>query len=990
MRRICLLLWMVALLPTTLFAEQPEFIKVGIIGLDTSHAVAFTKILNDPNAASDVANCRVVAAYPQGSPDIESSVRRVPEYTEQIQKLGVTIVGSIEELLTQVDAVLLETNDGRPHLEQVRPVLKAGKPVFIDKPVAGTLEDAIAIYREAELAGVPVFSSSSLRYGKNTQAVAAGSVGKVRQAETFSPASLEATHPDLFWYGIHGVESLFTVMGLGCQTVQRTTEDGLIVVTGKWDDGRVGIFREGKGYGGIARGENGEASLGAYDGYRPLLVEIVKFFRSGVAPVTPAETLEIYAFMEAADESKRQGGAEVSLRDLKMKAAGFTPLFNGTDLTGWKGLVGNPKTRAAMSPEELTEAQKTADESMRAHWQVEDGALVFDGKGQSLCTDKDYADFEMMVDWKILEGGDSGIYLRGSPQIQIWDTEHVPYFRHGAENGSGALWNNKKNPRFPQVKADRPVGHWNSMLIRMVGEYVTVKLNGHVVTDHVVMENLWEPNRPIYRSGQIELQNHGNQLWFRNLYIREIGADEANNILRARQEQAVASTSIFNGTDLAGWKGDVDGYEVKEGAIYCKQDQGGNLLTEQQYANYISRLEFQVPPAGNNGLILRYTGEGSPHVNGMELQVLDNEDERYAKLDPRQYHGSVYGVFPAHRGYLREPGEWNTQQVMLNGNRIHVELNGFTILDADLGSATESKDGELYPGIKNKTGYFGFAGHRDPVGFRNISMVELPPSPASPPPREAALSPQGEPIRLFNGENLEGFYSWIRDLKFADPNKVFTVSDGVLHISGNGYGGLITNEAYRDYHLVVDFKWGGKTWGDRAEKTRDSGVLLHCWGPEGGLGNTWMASVEAQIIEGGVGDILVLSGTDPMTGQPLPVSLTAEVTKDRDGETVWKKGGERKTFSRGRINWYGRDEDWADRINFRGKNDVESPLGEWTRLEVIADGDHLLYKVNGVVVNEAFEVSPSSGKLLLQTEQAEMLVKRFELWPLGSEIPPME
>jgi hypothetical protein len=272
---------------------------------------------------------RVVAAYPQGSKDIESSVKRVPEYTEKIRAMGVEIVDSIDALLDKVDVVFLETNDGRPHLEQLRPCLAAHKPVFIDKPVAGTLVDAIKIYAEAKAAGVPVFSSSSLRFGKNTQAVRSGSIGLVKQAQTHSPASLEATHPDLFWYGIHGVESLFTVMGTGCLSVRRdSTEDGKIRVTGTWAGGRTGIFTENKGYGGKASGEKGEAEVGAYDGYDPLLFSAVHFFRTGVAPVTPEETLEIYAFMEAADESKRRNGAEVTLKEVMDKAlaaAGLTP-----------------------------------------------------------------------------------------------------------------------------------------------------------------------------------------------------------------------------------------------------------------------------------------------------------------------------------------------------------------------------------------------------------------------------------------------------------------------------------------------------------------------------------------------------------------------------------------------------------------------------------------------------------------------------------------
>lgn len=300
--------------------EDSKEIRVGIIGLDTSHVIAFTKVLNAPNPKSDVANCKVVAAYPKGSPDIESSVKRVPGYTKEMQAMGVEIVDSIEALLPKVDAVLLETNDGRPHLEQALPVIKAGKPLFIDKPIAGTLKDAIAIFQAAKKANVPVFSSSSLRYGALTQKARNGAVGTVQRCETSSPASLESTHPDLFWYGIHGVEALFTVMGTGCQSVVRTEEDGKIVVTGKWSDGRVGIFRESQGYGGKAVGANGEMEVGKSDGYGPLLVEIVNFFRTGKPPVSEQETIEIYAFMEAADESKRQGGKEVQLKDVIARA----------------------------------------------------------------------------------------------------------------------------------------------------------------------------------------------------------------------------------------------------------------------------------------------------------------------------------------------------------------------------------------------------------------------------------------------------------------------------------------------------------------------------------------------------------------------------------------------------------------------------------------------------------------------------------------------
>lgn len=300
---------------------EPKPLKVGIIGLDTSHATAFTNILNGEKQRPEAFGSRMIAAYPKGSPDIKSSVERVPSYTEAVKKQGVEIVDTIEELAKRVDVVCLETNDGRPHFEQLIPVLKAGKPCFIDKPIAASLTDAVAIFEASKKYKVPVFSSSSLRFGKNTLAVRGGSLGKVTRCETSSPASLEKTHPDLFWYGIHGVESLFTVMGTGCVSVKRgTTADGKIEVTGDWGNGRVGIYREGGGYTGKAVGEKGEGPVGSYDGYEPLLFEVLKFARSGQPPVNEAETLEIYAFMEAADESKRQNGASVTLESVMAKA----------------------------------------------------------------------------------------------------------------------------------------------------------------------------------------------------------------------------------------------------------------------------------------------------------------------------------------------------------------------------------------------------------------------------------------------------------------------------------------------------------------------------------------------------------------------------------------------------------------------------------------------------------------------------------------------
>lgn len=304
----------------------PDGKRIGIIGLDTSHSTAFTKMLNDSNARAEFSGYRVVAAYPQGSKDIESSVKRIPAYTEEIKGMEVEIVDSIKSLLSKVDVVLLETNDGRLHLEQALQVMKAGKPLFIDKPIAASLGDAVAIFDAAKKYKVPVFSSSSLRFMESTKKVADGQIGKVLGADTYSPAVIEKTHPDLFWYGVHGVELLFTVMGTGCRTVGRVHTPDTDIVVGTWQDNRVGTFRGTRSgthdYGGTAYGEKGNIALGPYGGYESLLEEIIKFFDTGEAPVNPEETLEIFAFMEAAEESKRQGGETVSLESVLESAGG--------------------------------------------------------------------------------------------------------------------------------------------------------------------------------------------------------------------------------------------------------------------------------------------------------------------------------------------------------------------------------------------------------------------------------------------------------------------------------------------------------------------------------------------------------------------------------------------------------------------------------------------------------------------------------------------
>ena len=312
-----------ALLLTFAFAAvaMAEDLRIGLIGLDTSHVIAFTKIINDPKATGPLANAKVVAAFKGGSRDIPSSADRIDKYTETLtNEYGLKLYPTIAELCKNVDAIMLESVDGRPKVRQAIPVIDAGLPLFIDKPMAGSLADVIFIFDYAKKKGVPIFSSSSLRYGKTNQAIRHGSIGIVTRAEVHSPCSLEVHHPDLFWYGVHGCESLFTVMGTGCQSVvRRTTADGEIEVVGTWkgvQTNRIGIFREGKGYGGKAKGTKGESEAGGYDGYAPLVVEAVKMFQPGKVPVGAQETIEMFAFMAAADESKRRGGKPVKIQEM--------------------------------------------------------------------------------------------------------------------------------------------------------------------------------------------------------------------------------------------------------------------------------------------------------------------------------------------------------------------------------------------------------------------------------------------------------------------------------------------------------------------------------------------------------------------------------------------------------------------------------------------------------------------------------------------------
>jgi hypothetical protein len=406
---------------------------------------------------------------------------------------------------------------------------------------------------------------------------------------------------------------------------------------------------------------------------------------------------------------------------------GFTALFNGKDLTGWHGMPHfDPRKLAEMSDEERSKQIAAWTEDATKHWSVENGEIVNDGHGAYLTTDKDYGDIELLIDYKTVPTADSGIYLRGTPQVQIWDPTHEPSVKLGADKGSGGLWNNSPGApgKDPLVRADRPFGEWNHFRIIQVGARTTVYLNDQLVVDHAIMENFWDRSAPLFARGPIQLQTHGGEIRWKNIFIREIPAEEANSILS--KHGAEGFTPIFDGQDLKGWAGATENYEVVDGAIRCKPEKGGVLYYDKELSDFAARLEFRLPPGGNNGLAIRYPGEGDTAYVGMcELQILDDTTKKYGRLDPRQAHGSAYGMVAARTGYQRPVGQWNFQEVTVKGSKIKVELNGTVILDTDLSQVNEYLDNKEHPGKDRTKGFFGFAGHNDPVEFRNISIKPL-------------------------------------------------------------------------------------------------------------------------------------------------------------------------------------------------------------------------------------------------------------------------
>lgn len=409
--------------------------------------------------------------------------------------------------------------------------------------------------------------------------------------------------------------------------------------------------------------------------------------------------------------------------------AGFTAIFNGKNLDGWWGATTeDPRKYLALDAAELSKKKEESLKDIRQHWSVDNGELVNDGHGLYLTTEKNFKDYELLIDYKTVPLADSGIYLKGVPQVQIWDSTEKAKFNIGADKGSGALWNNSPGAagKDPLVLADKPFGQWNHFRIIQLGSRTSVWLNDKLVVDNAIMENYYDRKLPMVVSGPIQLQTHGGEIRWRNVFLREIPGAEANAMLR--KKDGPEFKSAFNGVDFEGWAGPVDNYTVTEGAILCKKGKGGTIFTKEDYSDFQVRLEFKLPKGGNNGLAIRYPGNGDTAYVGMcELQVLDDDYEKAtnSKIDPRQTHGSAYGMVAAHRGYQRPVGEWNYQEVTVKGSNIKVELNGTVILDTDLSKVTEFMANSAHPGKDIKSGHFGLAGHNDPVLFRNLSIRKL-------------------------------------------------------------------------------------------------------------------------------------------------------------------------------------------------------------------------------------------------------------------------
>ncbi|HKG07976.1 MAG TPA: DUF1080 domain-containing protein, partial [Pedobacter sp.] len=435
------------------------------------------------------------------------------------------------------------------------------------------------------------------------------------------------------------------------------------------------------------------------------------------------------AVITGGDAGYQKEGMRKYISGMKPEA-GFVQIFNGKDLAGWKGLVGDPIKRSKMDAKTLADAQVKADAAALESWKVVNGELQFQSHGDNLATVKKYGDFEMLVDWKIIDDkkgeGDAGIYLRGTPQVQIWDLARTNV---GAQVGSGGLYNNQSNESKPSKVADNKLDEWNTFRILMTGDRVSVWLNGQLVTDNVILENYWDRNLPIFAEEQIELQAHGSPVAYRDIYVREI--PRAKPFELTAQEKKEGYKVLFDGTNMHSWTGNTTDYIIENGNIAIRpkpgKGSGGNLFTKDEYSDFVFRFEFQLTPGANNGLGIRAPLEGDAAYTGMELQILDNEAPIYKDLHVYQYHGSVYGTIPAKRGFLKPLGEWNYQEVVVKGPKIKVILNGTVILDGDLTPFRKNgtPDKQDHPGIHRDKGHIGFLGHGSPLQFRNIRIKDL-------------------------------------------------------------------------------------------------------------------------------------------------------------------------------------------------------------------------------------------------------------------------
>ena len=451
---------------------------------------------------------------------------------------------------------------------------------------------------------------------------------------------------------------------------------------------------------------------------------------------------EVVALLTRASEVIKGGDAIYEIPAIKqhleklakLNETGFISIFNGKDLTGWKGLLAspydNPYQRAKLNKTKLAKLQKEANESMIKNWSVVDGTILFNGSGSSLCTEKQYGNFEMYVDWMLFDGKepDAGIYLRGTPQVQIWDTRRTDV---GAQVGSGGLYNNGVNISKPLKVADNPVGQWNSFYIKMTDERVTVYLNGELVVNNIIMENYWNRELPIILKEQIELQAHGSKVAYRNIYIKELPQAEPYKL--SAEEKKEGFKLLFDGTSLNEWQGDKTNYATENGTIAVrKRGSGfGNLYTKDEYGDFIFRFEFKLTPGANNGVGIRTPMGKDAAYHGMEIQILDHFNPIYTSwLKPYQHHGSVYGVIaPKVFDALKPVGEWNTEEIYAKGDYIRVTVNGVVITEGNIREASEggtkTRDGLKHPGLLNKKGYIGFLGHGSELWLRNVRIKSL-------------------------------------------------------------------------------------------------------------------------------------------------------------------------------------------------------------------------------------------------------------------------